>query len=98
MRPIGPGDVAAAACALMKVPDSMRAALAERMLTHAQAADKYRKRLGRAHPRWGCGSLMDVAGTYPRRAEPFWDDPEYLRCVMVILSAICAVRAAVARE
>lgn len=99
MRPIGPGDVAAAACALICVPPAVRADVAAQMLERAQAADLYRKRMGRAHPHWGCGSLMDVACQFPaKRAEQFWDDPVYLRCVMVVLGAICDRRGPVGGE
>ena len=61
MRPVLPGDAFDAARALLGCPVPERAACLQRMLAEAAAADAYRKRLGRAHPRWGNGSLMGRA-------------------------------------
>ena len=61
MREIVHGDVVAAACALLAVtPEGWEARIAA-YLIWADAADRYRRRLGRAHPVWGNGSLMGAA-------------------------------------
>lgn len=92
MRPVSYGDVRAAALVLLGLPDVAREGAIRRMLTHASAADAYRKRYGRAHPLWGVGSLMTAAGI-SRRAEPFLDDPEYCECLSTVFRAIIDWRA-----
>lgn len=61
MRHPGLDDLVAAARVLSGHPPAARAALADRLLAEAHAADQYRKRLGRPHPDWGNGSLMGRA-------------------------------------
>jgi len=78
----------AAGRVLLGVPDASRRALMRQMLEQASVADLYYKRLGRGHPVWGNGSLMAVAMSHPMMHEPFWDDPEYCRCLVVVFEAL----------
>lgn len=90
MRPVLPGDVAAAACALLALPMRKRPGAMLEMLHRAEAADRYRRALGRAHPRWGTGSLASAALQLPRRDEPFLDDPDYVDCMLTVFAALKA--------
>lgn len=90
MRPVLPGDVAAAGCALLHMPARKRPGAMLEMLHRAEAADRYRRALGRAHPSWGDGSLASVALSLPRVPEPFLDDPDYVDCMMTVFAALKA--------
>lgn len=95
MRPVLTGDVSAAARALLSVPQAARAALAERLVAQAEAADRYRKRLGKAHPFWGNGTLMAAAlgrGSLP--PERRMDDRDYAECFVLVLETLMGRRAA----
>jgi hypothetical protein len=59
------------------------------LLVKADAADRFRKRFGRAHPIWGNGSLMAVAlGVDSGRDEPFLSDTDYLEAMAAVLDAV----------
>ncbi len=84
----------AAARALLAAPAETRESIMVDMLTAADIADDYRKTLGRAHPRHGTGSLMAAASGWPQPAEPGLDDPDYLACLICVLSVIRSTREA----
>lgn len=88
MRPVGHGDVTAAACALLRVPAEKRAHLLARLLAEAETADAYRRETGRLHPLWGNGSLMGAAMGHARAREPFLDEPEYAACMAMVFEAL----------
>ena len=88
MRPVLPGDLSAAARALLTVPSCARPSLAHSLLEQAEAADRYRRREGRAHPLWGNGSLQSAALARRVSPEPCLDDPEYLDCQIAVLEAL----------
>ena len=69
-------DLLAAAGALALGPVEGRRAHAERMLYEAHSADRYTKRFGRPHPRWGNGSLAAraLAETGLHRPRPGFAD------------------------
>lgn len=58
MRRCLPGDLFSAAACLAAADQACWAALATRLLAESDAAHRYAKRFGRAHPLWGNGSLM----------------------------------------
>lgn len=86
------GDAIAAALVLRAVPDGARAARCAAMLARAHAADLWRKRLGRAHPAWGNGSLMALAMAEGagRAGGPGMADPAYLAALAVVIDALGA--------
>ncbi|WP_380052806.1 hypothetical protein ACFE33_09830 [Falsihalocynthiibacter sp. SS001] len=86
--------MSSAACALLKLPEEARAGAFDEMLMQAEAADKYRKVTGRAHPRWGNGSLMAVARTHPIAREPFLDHLEYCAILAMIFERLLEWRIA----
>ena len=94
MRRVLAGDVAAAARALHAVPAAARAARLAELIARAEVADRHRAVTGRAHPRWGGGSLMAVARTEARGPEPDFDDDVYCACWVTVLEGLIAHRAA----
>ncbi|WP_136442345.1 hypothetical protein [Pacificoceanicola onchidii] len=89
MRPVLHGDVRAAARALLSVPACAREGLARRLVAQAEAADRYRKRMGRAHPFWGNGTLMAAAlGRGAVAADRRLDDVEFADCFVAVLEAL----------
>ena len=96
MREVVHGDVVAVASALRELPpEGWEARIAE-YLIRADAADRYRRRIGRAHPHWGNGSLMGAvlceAGIWP---EPRLSDPIYAEAMVAVLMALIRRKQAV---
>ncbi|WP_212525979.1 hypothetical protein [Actibacterium sp. MT2.3-13A] len=92
MRPVLQGDVIAAAQAVLRLPEGEREAALRAMMARAAAADAYRKRLGRAHPLWGNGSLMAVARRGPLPPAPSLSDREFCRCLALVYEVLIAWR------
>lgn len=93
MRAVTHGDVVAAARAIRAMPRVARLGAVMGMIEKAHAADRFRKRFGRAHPLWGNGSLMAVAlRCRGERAEPFPSDPGHLDAMATVIEAILAWR------
>ncbi len=92
MRRVMMGDAVAAARALLPLEEGRRRVAVERMIYEAHLADCCRKRLGRGHPRFGNGTLMDAASRYPQRSEPLLDDMDYLRALAVVIETLLARR------
>lgn len=88
MRTVLMGDAVAAARVLVALPPEEREDRMRRLLAEAHMADRCRKRLGRGHPRFGNGSLMDAASRHPQRPEPFLDDVEYLASLGVVIGCL----------
>lgn len=88
MRPLLHGDISNAARALLNVPRAGRRDLCKRMISEAEAADRYCCRVGALHPFWGNGSLMSAARKRVLADEPGFDDMEYCACFEMILRAL----------
>ncbi|MDF0600932.1 hypothetical protein P1J78_09330 [Psychromarinibacter sp. C21-152] len=88
MRPVMHGDVVAAARVLVALPAGARAGRLDRLIRAAGWADRFRRRYRRAHPYWGDGSLMAVALTEDPPPEPRLSDPEYCKCLSMVLEAV----------
>jgi hypothetical protein len=89
MRTITHGDVTAAARAVHGLPQNLQRRAILSLLVKADAADRFRKRFGRAHPIWGNGSLRAVAlGVDSGRDEPFLSDTDYLEAMAAVLDAV----------
>lgn len=89
MRTITHGDVTAAARAVRDLPAEARRGAVRAYLERADAADRFRKRFGRAHPIWGNGSLMAaVMCCGGPSAEPVLSDPGYLDAMAAVIEAI----------
>lgn len=94
MRPVLHGDISAAVRALLCVPRSARQQVFDRMIIEAEAADKFRKSTGRAHPAWGNGSLMAAANLRQQAPEPMLDDTEYCSTMALAFDQLLAWRLA----
>lgn len=92
MRRVLPGDIVALACALLDVPGGARARYCKATFEHAHAAHKYFKRFGRAHGRWGNGSLQSVFSRERLGAEPGYGNVEYCRATAMALLELDAWR------
>lgn len=88
MRPVLHGDLTNAARHLLALPASARPAACARLIAQADAADRYRKRFGRAHPHWGNGTLMAAARRLPLPTEPPLHDTDYANCLILVLTAL----------
>lgn len=88
MRPVLLTDLRAAAAVLAAAPEADWPGLAQRLVSEADAADRYRKRFGRAHCRFGTGSLMAAANRYRHMPEPADMTVQLMRAMIVVLSAL----------
>ena len=94
MRPILQGDLIMAARAVLLLAPSARFGAMRRMLEEAHCADRIRKRLGRSHPLWGNGALIDRAMRVPLYRGSLFG-PEYLQALALVLAVIAEWRARV---
>jgi hypothetical protein len=74
---------------IAEVPAPDRAMACQAAFERAHVADKYRKRFGRLHPKWGNGSVMGFAMlAYKTRKQNDLSDPAYcdaFACALVAL-------------
>ncbi|RYH03366.1 hypothetical protein EU805_06480 [Salipiger sp. IMCC34102] len=88
MRPLGWLDLDAGVRCLLGRPQARQIGVADDLLRQADAADRYRKRMGYRHKVFGDGSLSAAAqglGMVPVAARL---DAEYLRALGVVLERI----------
>lgn len=85
MRAIYLSDLHVAACALRKVSATARPAAMATAVAQAEAADQYRKRFRKAHPRFGSGTL---AGAFGNVQEPPRCDRAYLEALGVVIATL----------
>lgn len=88
MRALLASDVSTAARVLYLYPDAMREAVCQRLIRNADWADRYTRRLGRAHPLWGNGTLLAAARAHAVAAEPTFDDVAYCSCFEIVLKLL----------
>ena len=82
------GDAIAAARVLLRHSRRRWAWVLHRMLAEAASASAWRLRTGRAHPRWGDGSLTAAALRRPCASEPPLSDPSWCRIVAFVYLAL----------
>ena len=92
MRPIYSADILDAARALRAAPPEQRAGLARTLIAHADAGDRYRRRLRRCHPALGGGTLSAAARTHALSPAPTFYDAEFLNCLQHVITALIAMR------
>lgn len=95
MRPVLAGDVFALAQLLRTKRVSNRSGFCRQILSEADHADKYRKRLGRLHGDWGNGSLMGRALTekkVDRRCCADFQSEEFCANLSIVLEELAAFR------
>ncbi|WP_458790291.1 DUF7742 family protein [Yoonia sp. MH D7] len=81
-------DLNLGARTLLCARETDRAKFIKTLLEQAHTADKYRKRMGKAHPEFGNGTLSDACGRYGRLPMPDRCDPQYLRCLGDVIKGI----------
>lgn len=82
------GDVIAVAQAMLAVAPAARFDVLLDILCKAVVAEVHRTATGRAHPRWGNGSLMSAAMTRELAPERRPDDPEFAWCLITVLRVL----------
>lgn len=88
MRPVHLSDLHYAATMLATVPPEQRKRLFFEALTHADIADRYRKRLRKAHPEFGLGTLTSAFSGQPIREIHPPHDVDYLQSMLVVVSGL----------
>ena len=88
MRAILHTDVVTLARCLLAVEVDRRMPLCDKVFVMAHAGDKFRKRLGRYHHRFGAGTLASACWGLPRKPEPFLSNKDYADCMGVIFDRI----------
>lgn len=92
MRAVGLTDLDMAARAVMMVPPADQPRFAQGLIAQADLSDRWRKRMGRAHPGGGTGSLYVQASLGPV-AMPHQAGPTYCAAMSCVLAALAAWRA-----
>lgn len=88
MRPVQPADLIFVVRALLPLDVEMRPGTSDQIVAFARAADHYRKRTGRAHVRFGTGSLMSAAQCFDLAPMPDKIDVSYLDCLALIVASL----------
>ncbi|OYU39209.1 MAG: hypothetical protein CFE33_12435 [Pseudorhodobacter sp. PARRP1] len=96
MRRCLPGDLfeAAALLAASSAPQT----LLDRLLDQADAAHRYAKRFGRAHPLWGNGSLMARALAETGCRHPQTHSAQFLSALAMVADHLSARKRAAGRK
>ncbi len=85
MRPLHLSDLHVAACALRGLTHAEQLIKIQGAIAAAQTADRYRKRLDKAHPQCGPGTLSGAIGPV---IEPPSCDAAYLAAMAVAVAAL----------
>lgn len=88
MRSVSYTDVAATVRVLLAVTPMARRQTLKQLLREAAFADKFVRRLGKLHPKWGNGTLLDAAKRRRMAPELSFDDPEYCKCFSQVVLAL----------
>jgi hypothetical protein len=96
MRRVLLGDVMAAAQYVAAMPDCAQASAAAALIARTDAAHRYAKRFGRAHPIWGFGNLQALALLEKPVGAPSFDlgDARILQAIGVVSAALLARKGA----
>ncbi len=97
MHRIGLADLWAAVGALLAVPPKARPRLMAELIAQAEAAAAWVRRTGRAHPRYGNGTLISAALARPQ-VQRALDDPEVLAALILAAKAVRRRRLTQARR
>jgi hypothetical protein len=92
MRSVHLCDLNLAARTLMMVRAEGRSLRIAQILDQAHAADKFRKRTGRAHSRYGNGTLAAACHHQPKHMMPAQCDENYLASMEVVIRGLLARR------
>ena len=87
MRPIYLCDLDAVVRAVLTVPEAQWPDALGAVVACASAADQYRKRFGKPHPKFGTGTLTSAV-TGQKRQRVTHIDADYRRCMRHLLDAL----------
>lgn len=87
MRPVHLADLDAATRVVMAAAEADRALVAAELVRAADIADRFRKRLGKAHPDFGTGTLTSATAGWPR-APVLRIDKTYRICLSAVIRAL----------
>jgi hypothetical protein len=90
MRPLTLPDLMAAARLLCARPRPCWGALMALLLAETRTAEAWRQRMGRAHPRFGNGTLAACALARCPPPAPDLADPLFLHALATVLAAVLA--------
>ena len=88
MRPVLINDLNISTRVLMAVLAVERASLIDRIIENAQVADRYRKRTGKPHLRFGNGSLSGACQPFQRAPMPARCNRDYLASLAVVVQGL----------
>ena len=88
MRPVTLADLEMALRVLLQVDARSQAEMASALVARAHQADAFRQDKGQGHPRYGTGTLMSAAMSYPVAPRPDWVRLAELRSFQFLLSAL----------
>jgi hypothetical protein len=94
MRRCLAGDILAAARVVAAADPARRKPLAQSLIAEADAAHRYAKRKGRAHPLWGNGSLMSRVLLLPPRPQINQQSADFLTALALIAQLLAQRKAA----
>jgi hypothetical protein len=98
MRRCLAGDLLSAAEAIAAAAPGAQDPLARRLIQQADAAHRYAKRFGRAHPHWGNGSLMSRALLMSPHPATDRQSPAFLEALALIATLLAQRKAARATD
>jgi hypothetical protein len=92
------GDLIEAAAVVAALDSADKSACCQRLISQADAAHRYAKRYGRAHPTWGNGSLM--ARALMERPLKIWphSSAPFLQALSLITQSLAARKLALQPE
>ena len=86
MRPVHLSDLDAVVRSILHLSGSARRRKISETIEMASVADRFRKRLGRSHPKYGNGTLSAAASNQVQRS--FHCDKTYRDCLGELLRAL----------
>lgn len=88
MRPVLAVDLLCAGQAVYAAPLPERPAVARTLVRRSVLADRYRILNGRAHPKWGDGTLASTARHHGPLANGMASDPAFADALICVLKAL----------
>lgn len=88
MKPVLTKDLVCAARAVLSVPRSKQASVAQALIVMAETADWHRRQYGEAHPHFGDGTLAGAAHLGDIAPERSVCDAEFATALIVVLQTV----------
>ena len=81
-------DLHFVACVLRAAPLAIQGKMAQTIIIMADVGDRHRKRLGRAHPQFGAGTLTAAAQHFGAAQPPDFCDSAYVESLAILTKAL----------